>query len=72
MRWLATLLLLVIAAGFAGLFLTRYWFWRDCINAAASSCVTPDGSNLIAGGMVWLVPAVVFAILALAVWLRRV
>jgi len=34
-------------------FYTRFWAYRDCIAEAASSCVNPDGTNLIAGGAVW-------------------
>ncbi|WP_354042425.1 hypothetical protein [Devosia sp. UYZn731] len=60
-----------MAAGFFWLFLTRYWFHRDCIEAAASSCVMPDGTNLIAGGALWIVPSVVFALLAMLTLRRR-
>ena len=42
------------------LFYVRYWKWRDCIEAANSSCTTPDGDILIGGGAFWIVPAVVF------------
>ena len=34
-------------------FYTRFWAYRDCIAEAASSCVNPDGTNLIAGGAIW-------------------
>ena len=34
-------------------FYTRFWAYRDCIAEAASSCVNPDGTNLIAGGALW-------------------
>ena len=70
MRFLSTALLAAIAGGFLTLFLTRYRFWRDCIEAATSSCITPDGSNLVTAGMLWIVPAVIFAILALVAWRR--
>jgi hypothetical protein len=43
----------ILAAGFGWLFYVRYWKWRDCIQEALSSCVTPDGDNLIAAGMLW-------------------
>lgn len=61
------------AGGFAWLFITRYWLYRDCIDAAKSSCITPDGDNLIEGGSMWIVPAVIFAVLALLKlpWRRR-
>ena len=65
MRYIRSLFWLALAGGFFWLFVTRYWLYRDCIAAAASSCITPEGSNLIAGGMFWIVPAVVFAALAL-------
>ncbi|MGQ2968007.1 MAG: hypothetical protein ACT6RF_04595 [Allorhizobium sp.] len=48
-------------AGFFGyIFYSRYWSWRDCIAASQSSCVTPDGSNVTDGGMVWGVIALAF------------
>jgi hypothetical protein len=34
-------------------FHTRFWKYRDCIAEAASSCVNPDGTNLIVGGSLW-------------------
>ena len=34
-------------------FYTRFWAYRDCIAEATSSCVNPDGTNLIAGGALW-------------------
>ena len=73
MRFMPSLLMLVVAGGFGWLFLTRYWLERDCIAAAASSCIGADGSNLIEGGAIWIVPALVFAVLALLMlpWPRR-
>ena len=54
------------AAGFFGfVFYTRYWIWRDCIAASQSSCMTPDGSNVTDGGMVWGVIALGFLAAAL-------
>lgn len=47
----------------AGVFL-RLFQERGCIAEACSSCVTPDGGNLIAGGMIWIVPAVIFSLTA--------
>jgi hypothetical protein len=55
----------VLAALFAWAFYERYWRWRGCIDEALSSCVTPDGDNLTAGGMVWSLPAAIFLLLAL-------
>jgi len=62
------LVYLCLAALFGWLFYVRYWMWRDCIREAASSCITPDGTNLIAGGALWLLPCVAFA----AVAVRRI
>jgi hypothetical protein len=59
-------LLLALAAGFSWLFYERYWKWRECIHEALSSCITPDGESLIAGGMVWALPAGVLT--AVALW----
>jgi hypothetical protein len=54
--------LLQLGAGlfFLWLFYERYWRWRDCIAAALSSCVTPDGESLTEGGMLWSPFAVAF------------
>lgn len=55
-----------LAGGLFGyVFYTRYWIWRDCIAASQSSCLTPDGSNVTDGGMVWGVIALGFAAAAL-------
>ncbi len=55
-----------LAAGFFGyVFYSRYWIWRDCITASQSSCLTPDGSNVTDGGMVWGVIALGLAAAAL-------
>lgn len=59
-------IIFVLFAGFFGyVFYTRYWIWRDCIAASQSSCVTPDGSNVTDGGMVWGVIALGFLAAAL-------
>ena len=71
MRFVPSLLMLIVAWGFLWLFLTRYWFYRDCIEAAASSCITPDGVNLTEGGAFWILFAIGFAVLALVKWPRR-
>ena len=55
----------------AWLFHVRYWKWRDCIREAHSSCITPDGANLISGGMLWGLFALVLAAAALRLALRR-
>ena len=54
---------------FAWLWYARYWKWRDCIEAAESSCVLPDGDNLTGGGMVWGLFAILFALAAFVSWL---
>ena len=61
----------IFAAGFGWLFYVRYWKWRDCIAAALSSCLTPDGDNLTTGGMIWGLVAMAFAAAALHSALRR-
>jgi hypothetical protein len=60
----------IFAAGFGWLFYARYWKWRDCIDAALSSCRTPDGDNLTTGGMFWGLIAVVSALAAIRSALR--
>ena len=73
-RPLATVACLLLAAFFSWAFYTRYWQWRACIEEALSSCVTPDGANLIEGGAIWSVPAVLFFLLGvrgLFRWVRR-
>ena len=52
-------------------FYTRFWAYRDCIAEAASSCVNPDGTNLIAGGAIWGVLAVGWLAAAVYQALRR-
>lgn len=53
MRWIFPGFFAVLAAGSAYLFVTRYWLYRECIAAALSSCITPEGDNLTSGGMIW-------------------
>lgn len=45
---------------FGYIFYIRFWKWRDCIDEALSSCVTPEGDNLTQGGMFWALPAIAF------------
>ena len=71
MRFIPSLLMVIVAGGFFWAFLTRYWFYRDCIEAAASSCITPDAANLTEGGAFWILFAIGFAVLALVKWPRR-
>jgi hypothetical protein len=63
-------LLLVLAGAFGWLFYERYWKWRECIREALSSCLTPDGDNLTAGGMLRGVIAAILAVAALRSALR--
>ena len=60
-----------LAALFGWLFYTRYWEWRDCIHEAASSCITPDGANLISAGFFWGPIAALFLAGALLLMLKR-
>jgi len=62
---------LALAILFSWLFYIRYWKWYDCIDEALSSCVTPDGDNLTAGGMLWGILAICFAAAALHLALRK-
>lgn len=59
----------LLALFFAWLFYIRYWKYRECIDAAQSSCVLPDGDNLTSGGVVWGTFATLFAIAAIVSWL---
>jgi hypothetical protein len=68
-KWIRFAVLLSFAVLFFWLFYIRYWKYRDCIAAAKSSCVTPDGNNLISAGAFWIVPAIIFAVFAL--WMIR-
>lgn len=70
LRALVALALLATGLGFAWLFIDRYWLWRDCIAASQSSCVTPDGANLTAGGAVWSLFSLGFLIASIIVFLR--
>ena len=59
---------LFISSFFFYLFYVRYWKWRECIEAASSSCITPDGDILIGGGAVWIVPAIVFLLVSIVLF----
>ena len=69
MRLLFPAILALFALFFAWLYYERYWKWRDCIDAAESSCVLPNGDNLTGGGMVWGLFAILFALTAFVTWL---
>ncbi len=66
-------MLYVLLASVCGYFyFTRYWFWRDCIDAAQSAaCVTPDGLTVNANGRYWAIPTILILIAALQLWFRR-
>lgn len=53
---------LALGIFFAYAFYIRFWKWRACIELAQSSCVTPEGDNVISAGKFWAVPAVFFLI----------
>jgi hypothetical protein len=52
-----------LAAFFGYAFYDRFWAWRDHIAEVETSYVTPEGANVTSGGMIWIVPAFVFAVL---------
>lgn len=47
---------------FSYAFYIRFWKWRECIELAQSSCVTPEGDNVTSGGMFWVIPAALFLV----------
>jgi hypothetical protein len=54
-----------IAAFFAYAFYDRFWRWRHEISQINTSFITADGANVTSGGMFWILPAGIFAILGL-------
>ena len=69
-KYLPCLICAAVGGFFAWLFYIRFWLWRDCIEEALSSCLTPDGDNLTSGGMLWSVPAFVFLFCAVLCFLK--
>jgi len=65
-KWIRFAVLASFSALFFWLFYVRYWNFRDCIEAAKSSCITPQGDNLIPAGAFWILPALLF--LVLSIW----
>ena len=59
-----------LAVFFGYVFYIRYWKYRDCIEQAMSSCITPEGDNLIEGGAMWSVFAVLLLFAALRVFFK--
>lgn len=70
-KWIRFAVLASLAGLFFWLFYVRYWKYRDCIADAKSSCVTPDGSNLIPMGAFWIAPAIIFSLFAVFMLARR-
>ena len=60
--WLA--IFTAIATFFWWVFYERYVRYADCIEAAKSSCLTPEGDNLTSGGIFWALLALPFSLLA--------
>jgi hypothetical protein len=54
-----------IAGFFAYAFYDRFWRWRPELSQVDTSFITPDGANVTSGGMFWILPAGVFAILGI-------
>lgn len=68
-RWILVAFWLLLAVVSAYFFVVRYCLYRDCIEAAASSCLSPEGINLTEGGMLWGILALAF--LLSAAWSGR-
>lgn len=62
-KWIRFAVLIAFSGLFFWLFYAQYWKHRECIAAAKSNCITPDGANLISGGAFWIVPALLFLLL---------
>ena len=58
-----------LAIFFACAFYFNYWRWRECIEQALSSCVTPEG-NFTTGGMFWGYPCLPLLALSYGLWMR--
>jgi hypothetical protein len=54
---------LSLAAFFGYAFYNRFWEWRHEIAEVNTSYLTPDGANVTSGGMLWIFPAFIFALL---------
>jgi hypothetical protein len=54
---------LSLAAFFGYAFHDRFWAWRHEIAEVNTSYLTPDGANVTSGGMLWVFPAFIFALL---------
>lgn len=69
-KWIRFAVLLSFSGLFFWLFYLRFWKPRACTDAAQSGCATPAGDSLIGGGAFWIVPAILFVLLA-ALTLRK-
>ncbi len=70
-KWIRFAVLAAFAGLFFWLFYARYWMRRDCAEAQNANCITPAADNLIGGGAFWIVPALLFALLALIIAARK-
>jgi len=43
----------------------RYWKYAEEIDQAGSSYISPDGANLISGGVIWTLPFLFFGLAAI-------
>ena len=59
-----------LAVFFSYAFYIRSWKYRDCIQQAMSSCITPERDNLIEGGAMWSVFAVLFLFAAFRIFFK--
>lgn len=56
---------LLLSASFTYLYYIRYYKWRDCFGAELR-CYDPVHQQVLTtGGMIWAVPAVLFALVGL-------
>jgi hypothetical protein len=58
-----TAIYLGLAALFGYIFYDRFWVWRHEIAHVQTSFLTPDGTNVTSAGMIWIIPASIFAAL---------
>lgn len=67
-KWIRFAVLMSFAGLFLWLFYARYWKRQGCIGAG---CEAAGGNDLIGTGAAWIVPALLFLLLALATLKRR-
>lgn len=65
----ATMISLCVCLALSGLFgyisYIRYWKYAEEIDQAGSSYISPDGANLISGGVIWTLPFLIFGLVAI-------